>query len=316
MELRNLGKIGQVSALTLGGGGIGAVWGERSRDQAIATVLDAVDHGITLIDLAPSYGNGEAENVVGQAFKGDLPSGIKVTTKCQLRNVPGEEIYPRLIESLHESLSRLQLNHVDIFLLHSNIIPDRDLAENGTSLSTYTDYVIPAFEKIKTSGLISHWGITGIGWPSAINTALEEQKKPAVVQCIANLLDSGGGLDRSPEKPNPRKAIELAHNNNVGVMGIRAVQAGALTDKIDRALPNDHSEILDYAKASPFRALAKEFGISSAMLAHRYTLSMKNVDTVVLGVKNQNELQECLEAESLGRLSTEEIKAIDDCISV
>ena len=52
------------------------------------------------------------------------------------------------------------------------------------------------------------------------------------------------------------------------------------------------------------------------MLAHRYTLSMKNVDTVVLGVKNQNELQECLEAESLGRLSTEEIKAIDDCISV
>ena len=100
MELRNLGKIGQVSALTLGGGGIGAVWGERSREQAIATVLDAVDHGITLIDLAPSYGNGEAENVVGQAFKGDLPSGIKVTTKCQLRNIPGEEIYSQLISGL------------------------------------------------------------------------------------------------------------------------------------------------------------------------------------------------------------------------
>ena len=316
MELRSLGEVGQVSALTLGGGGIGAVWGERSRDEAIATVLDAVDNGITLIDLAPSYGNGEAENVVGQTFKGNLPSGVKVTTKCQLRNISGGEVYSILIESLHESLSRLQLNHVDIFLLHSNIIPANDLAEHGTSLSIYTDYVRPAFERIKAAGLISHWGITGIGWPSAIITALEESQKPAVVQCIANLLDSGGGLDRSPEKSNPRKAIEVAHNNNVRVMGIRAVQAGALTDKIDRRLPNDHSETLDYAKAAPFRTLAKEFGTSPAILAHRYTLSMKNVDTVVLGVKNQNELQECLDAELSGNLTPSEIKAIDDCISV
>ena len=78
-------------------------------------------------------------------------------------------------------------------------------------------------------------------------------------------------------------------------MGIRAVQAGALTSAIDRPLPCDHPEMEDFARAAGFRRLAQELEVSPAVLAHRYGLSL-DIDTLVLGVKNRRELAECVEA--------------------
>lgn len=94
-------------------------------------------------------------------------------------------------------------------------------------------------------------------------------------------------------------------------MGIRAVQAGALTDAIDRPLDDDHPAKIDFERAAPLRRLAAEMGESTASLAHRYALSIEGVDTVVLGVKNREELAECVAAAERGPLSPEEIQAVD-----
>ena len=50
---------------------------------------------------------------------------------------------------------------------------------------------------------------------------------------------------------------------------------------------------------------------SAAALAHRYALSIDHVDTVVLGVKNRDELRECVAAEAAGPLEPELIERID-----
>lgn len=44
----------------------------------MATVREAVEQGINLIDVAPTYGDGEAERVVGEAFGGRLPDGVRL----------------------------------------------------------------------------------------------------------------------------------------------------------------------------------------------------------------------------------------------
>lgn len=75
MEMRMFGGLWPVSALTMGGGGIGQVWGATSREESVATVRRAVESGITLIDVAPTYGDGEAETVVGEAFDGRSRTG-------------------------------------------------------------------------------------------------------------------------------------------------------------------------------------------------------------------------------------------------
>ena len=106
-----------------------------------------------------------------------------------------------------------------------------------TPYAVFVDRVRPLFERFVAEGLIGAWGLTGIGHPDTIIKVLGERPAPAAVQCIANLLDSPGGLKFFDGPAKPRTVIAAARANGVGVMGIRAVQAGALTAAIDRPLP-------------------------------------------------------------------------------
>jgi len=331
MQERPFGRLGTVSALTLGGGGIGQVWGTTTRVESIATVRAAVEGGIRLLDLAPSYGDGEAERVVGEAFEGRLPEGVRVTTKCLLGRPDPDEAYALLRESLLASLERTRLPRVDVFILHGQIVPDgyepppapapgntstpaADPRRAGTPRTLFIEAVRPAFERLVAEGLAGDWGITGIGVPRALIDVIGTPPAPAVVQCIANLLDSPGGRGRIDEPARPREIMAAATAAGSAVMGIRAVQAGALTDALDRELPEGHPERRDFERAEPFRAIARDLGESAAALAHRYALSIPGVSTVVLGVKNRVELQDCLDAEARGPLEPELVARIDAAV--
>jgi aryl-alcohol dehydrogenase-like predicted oxidoreductase len=184
-------------------------------------------------------------------------------------------------------------------------------SEFATTWSLYCDAVVPAFERLKEEGLIGAWGITGVGVPATIIDALERMPRPQAVQAVANLLDSPGGLTRLRTPARPREIIATAETNGVGVMGIRAVQAGALTSAFDRPLDPEHPEAIDFVRAAQFRVLCDKWGADPAIVAHRYALGMEGVDTLVLGVKNREELQQCLDAEAAGPLSPEEKVAVD-----
>ncbi|HTI80635.1 MAG TPA: aldo/keto reductase [Acetobacteraceae bacterium] len=317
MNMQPLGALWPVSTLTLGGGGLGMLWGPTTYDECIATVHAAVASGITLLDLAPRYGDGRAEKVVGAAFDGQLPEGVRVTSKCNLGNPPAEQVEGLLRRSIEDSLRRLRLSRLDLFFLHCNLAPrsspmwgNPEAVARLTSYELFVEHVRPAFEKLVDEGVIGAWGLTGIGHPDTIIRVLGEQPAPAAVQCIANLLDSPGGLKFFQGPAKPRTVMAAAHANGVGVMGIRAVQAGALTEVIDRPLPEDHPEVLDYARAAGFRSLCEELGENPAVIAHRYAMSL-DVDTLVLGVKNRAELAECVAAAEAGSLPADLMARID-----
>ena len=320
MKTHPFGRLGEVSTLTLGGGGLGELWGPTTRAECVATVKAAVDAGVTLIDLAPRYGDGKAEQVLGEAFGGRMPAGIRVTSKCNLGNPPVERIERILRQSIEMSLRLTQLERLDVFFLHSNIVPDGDAMWNREDTSRFVPLPVfqqtirPLFEKFVKEGLVAAWGVTGIGHPDAILTVLREDPKPAAVQVIANLLDSPGGLKFFEGPTKPREIMAVAHANNIAVMGIRAVQAGALTAAIDRPLPADHPEVLDYNRAAGYRALCATLGENPAILAHRYALSLP-IDTLVLGVKNRRELAECIAAADSGPLSAELMARIDQSVA-
>src|SRR5438094_1733408 len=321
MKTHAFGRLWPVSSLTLGGGGLGMLWGSTTFDECVATVHDAVAAGINLLDLAPRYGDGKAEKVVGEAFGGRLPEGVRITSKCNLGERPAHRIEGILRRSIEDSLARLRLSRLDLFFLHSNVVPDRahiarwpDAASRMTLYSTFVEHVRPAFERLVAEGVIGAWGLTAIGHPDTIIRLLGERPAPAAVQAIANLLDSPGGLKFFDGPAKPREVMAAARANGVGVMGIRAVQAGALTSAIDRPLPDDHQEMRDYGRAAGFRRLAGELGVTPALLAHRYALSLP-VDTLVLGVKNRRELAECVAAAAAGPLPPEVLARVDASVS-
>lgn len=316
MQYGTLGPLGRVSRLTLGGGGIGHVWGPSAAEEAIASLRLAVDNGIDLIDTAPSYG--DCEEMVARAFEGRLPEGVRITTKHGLGTPPEGEVFTRLRESLEASLKAMRLERIDLMVLHSRICPDGFVfpqenerrAEFATEFSFYRDAVIPAFERLVADGKLGAWGITAIDLPDAAITALELPQKPAAAQVLANLLDSGGEMNNAGVRPRPREVMAAARANGVGVMGVRAVQAGALTSGFDRERVHALDRA-DFDRAASFRELCRQWGEDPSIIAHRYALGIDGVDTLVLGIKDTGELRQALAAEAAGPLAPEEIAQIE-----
>jgi aryl-alcohol dehydrogenase-like predicted oxidoreductase len=265
--------------------------------------------------MAPSYGNGEAESVIGEAFDGHLPDGLRITTKCRIGNVAAAHAYDTLNSSITESLGRLKLDHVDVFLVHNLIVAtDAEGDERRTSRALLAEAIVPAMERLVSEGKTRLWGLTGIGIPDVLIDVLDNGPRPDVIQVMANLLDSPGGLKSYEGPAKPREIIAAAVQNSVPVMGIRAVQAGALTTALDRPKPADNPETLDFQRAAPFRAIAAEVGQTPASMAHQYALSMDGPATIVLGVKNREELRECVAAEATGPMDPALIARIDAAV--
>jgi aryl-alcohol dehydrogenase-like predicted oxidoreductase len=298
MQSRPFGRLGSVSALTFGGGGIGGVWGTTSRAESVTTLRAAVDAGITLIDVAASYGqDGEAERVVGAAFEGRLPEGVRVVTKVALRapwsTVGTEPITAALIDAaLRDSLERLQLDFFDLYLLHDMLIPESGPeGEPGTPLAVFRDTVRPVFEKLVRAGRIGAWGISARGVSSALHDALADEPPPAAAQIVTSALEFDTSL------------AAAAETRGVGVMGIQPVHSGALSDGFDREVEADMAALFE--RAAPLRAIAAELGEPTPIVAQRYALGLPHVSTVVIGVKNRRELEDAVRAEAAGPLPAE-----------
>jgi aryl-alcohol dehydrogenase-like predicted oxidoreductase len=291
----------------MGGGGIGQVWGATTREESVATLRAAVDAGITLIDVAASYGrDGEAERVVGAAFEGRLPEGVRVVTKVALRapwsTVATEPITAELVDkALRDSMERLQLDFVDLYLLHDMIIPESGPEdEPGTPLAVYRETVRPIFESLVRDGRIGAWGISARGVCSALHAALADDPPPDVAQVVANALEFDTAL------------AAAAQARGVATMGIQPVHSGALSEGFDRDVAPSMAALFE--RAAPLRAIAAELGESTPIVAQRYALALPHVSTVVIGVKNRRELKEALRAEAAGPLPADLAKQIAEAL--
>ena len=293
----------------------------------MSTVRAAVDAGITLIDVAPAYGDGEAERVIGEAFHGQLPPGVRIATKvalfarwssvrAQLTAQPvSRKVLVAVVERiLTESLARLRMSYVDLLFVHDPLIAgDPDPDAQGLSRRQFSDDVRPILTEMVAAGRIGAWGMSATGDARTVIAVLDDDVPPAVAQIEANLLRASAATRRgADQEPGQMELIAAAGRRGVGVMGIRPTESGALTDAFDR--PVDDASAAAFRRAAPFRQLATELGVRPAVLAHRYALTIPGVSTVTLGVKNRHELREALEAESAGALSGEIVDRIHAAI--
>jgi aryl-alcohol dehydrogenase-like predicted oxidoreductase len=111
------------SRIGLGTWAIGGVeWGGSDDAAAVATIHRALGAGVTLIDTAPVYGNGHAEEIVGRALAGRRDS-VVVATKAGLEwnergNVVRNASAARIRKEIDDSLRRLRTDYVDIYQIH------------------------------------------------------------------------------------------------------------------------------------------------------------------------------------------------------
>jgi aryl-alcohol dehydrogenase-like predicted oxidoreductase len=110
--------IEKVSRIGLGSQPIGY----HSKEQARETVREAMDNGINLIDTAPAYGLGRAEEILGEVLKEYDREEIVIASKTGLEPRGGRLVRnssPQWIETeIKRSLERLQTDYIDIYQIH------------------------------------------------------------------------------------------------------------------------------------------------------------------------------------------------------
>jgi aryl-alcohol dehydrogenase-like predicted oxidoreductase len=112
------------SRIALGTWAIGGwMWGGTDDAQAVATIKSAVDRGITLIDTAPAYGFGHAEELVGRALaEAGLRDKVCIATKVGLNWTDGKVFRDasraRIQKEVEDSLRRLRTDVIDIYQVH------------------------------------------------------------------------------------------------------------------------------------------------------------------------------------------------------
>ncbi|MDB5880440.1 MAG: Aldo/keto reductase protein [Ramlibacter sp.] len=141
-----------VSRIGLGTWAIGGwMWGGADDASSVAAIRKAIERGINLIDTAPVYGFGHAEEIVGQALKGIRGQAV-IATKAALAWPDGKvrrnATAGRIRAEIEDSLRRLRTDHIDLYQVHW---PDPLVPHEETAL---------ALEKLKQEGKILAIGVS------------------------------------------------------------------------------------------------------------------------------------------------------------
>lgn len=233
MLMRDIGQTGiAASAIGLGTWAIGGwMWGGTDEAQSIAAIHAALDAGVTLIDTAPAYGQGLAEEIVGKALKGRRDKVI-LATKCGLvwHTRAGKHFFDydgapvhrylgkeAIIYEVEQSLRRLGTDYIDHYITH------------WQDSTTPVAETMEALERLKAQGKIRSIG--------ASNTSAED---------VRAYLDAGP-LDAVQEEYSMvKRDIEASHvplclERGVSILSYSSLALGLLTGKIgpDRVFGGD-----------------------------------------------------------------------------
>ena len=201
METRIFGKTGaKITFITMGGCGLGYV-DQMEADKAVKL---AMDHGINMIDVAPTYGNAEIR------LKGWIE---KYRNKFFLSEKTLKRKKNGAWRQLKRSLEKLGTSHFDLYQFHavsSMEELDQILGENGA---------MEAFLEAKETGIIKNIGITAHDDVRVLQKALELSDDIDTV-----LLPVYVAAFAHPSPVNDfKKILEIAREKNIGVTAIKAI---------------------------------------------------------------------------------------------
>ena len=155
----------------------------RERKAEVAALKLGIELGVTLIDTAEMYGNGDAEEIVAEAVAGRRDEMFIVS-----KVLPSNAGRSRAIAACERSLKRLRTDRIDLYLLHW-----RD--------STPLEETIDAFQALVEDGKIRHWGVSNFDIDDMVDLlALSRGRGEACAtnQVLYNLTRRGIEFDLVP----------------------------------------------------------------------------------------------------------------------
>lgn len=303
MEYRQLGQSGLlVSQLAFGTMMFGAsgpleATGSLDLDQAREQVARCRDAGVNLFDTANVYSLGRSESVLGEAL-GQRRDEVLIATKVRLPM--GEDPNDRglsrhhVIASCEASLRRLGTDHIDLYQMHE---------WDGL---TPVDETLSAIEALVTAGKVRYIGVSNFsGWHVMKYLEAAAHGLPRIVshQIYYSLQAREAEYELLP----------LAKDQGIGTLIYSPLAGGLLSGKYrrDAAVPAGSRHLGEWSEP-PVRdweflydivevvaRIAEARGVTPSQVALAYALSRPTVTSLIIGARDNAQLESNLRAAEL-----------------
>ncbi|MBM7035430.1 aldo/keto reductase [Vibrio ulleungensis] len=288
MQYKNVKDL-NASAIGFGCWAIGGTWNNIDDKHSIATIRAAIDHNINFFDVAPIYGKGHAETILGKALKGIERDKVIVATKCGLPwnnagDVRNDLSKANIFKEIDQSLSRLNLDVIDLYQVHW---PDPN-----TPISETAD----ALAELKHQGKIKHVGVSNY----SLEMTLEMMKgvDVATFQGLYNLLEQNPTHYHSiPLQYRAREqALPFCEQHDLKYLPYSPLMQGLLTGTFKRHNNFDHHDDRSnnpklndplfesyYECVEELKRLADSANVSITALAMQWLTNQPHVGPVIAG---------------------------------
>uniref|UniRef100_H3CXF3 Voltage-gated potassium channel subunit beta-1 n=1 Tax=Tetraodon nigroviridis TaxID=99883 RepID=H3CXF3_TETNG len=301
MKYRNLGKSGlRVSCLGLG---TWVTFGSQISDEMAENLMTiAYENGVNLFDTAEVYASGRAEITLGNIIKkkGWRRSSFVITTKIYWGGQAETErglSRKHIIEGLRGSLSRLQLDYVDIVFANRN------------DVNSPMEEIVRAMTFVINQGMAMYWGTSR--WSAMeIMEAYSVARQFNLIPPVCEQAEYHYFQRDKVEVQLP----ELYHKIGVGAMTWSPLACGLITGKYSDGVPecsraamkkgyqwlkervNSEEGRRQLIKIKELHLLADRLSCTAAQLAIAWCLRSEGVSSVLLGVSTTDQLLENLGA--------------------
>ena len=312
---RTIGKSGvEASAVGLGTWAIGGwMWGGTDETQSIAAIQAAVDEGISLIDTAPVYGFGVAEEIVGRAIEGRRDK-VVLATKCGLvwHRRDGNHFFDHDGRAVHrylgadsiaheveQSLKRLRTDRIDHYITH------------WQDATTPIEETMAALERLKAEGKIRSIG--------ASNTSPEDLRAYVAAGQLDAVQEEYSMIKRGIETT----LLPICAEHGVSALSYSSLALGLLSGRIgpertfegdDQRRDNPLFSVRNREKVAAFAAdiaaIAQSHGASTAQIVIAWTLEQPGITFALCGARNPAQAAENARAGRI-RLNEDELKRLD-----
>lgn len=315
MLTREIGASGiSASAVGLGTWAIGGwMWGGTDVDRSIAAIHASIDEGISLIDTAPAYGQGVAEEIVGKALKGRRDK-VVLATKCGLVwhsqqgnhffDYEGKPVHRYLgkdaiIYEVEQSLKRLQVDCIDHYITH------------WQDPTTPIEETMEALEALKTQGKIRSIG--------ASNTSVADVEAYIAAGQLDAIQEEYSMVRRDIENT----LLPVCQKAGVAALSYSSLALGLLSGKMtpervfsgdDQRKDNPRFSMANRKKVAALMETIKPIGAAHgatpAQIVIAWTLQQPGITFSLCGARDAQQASENAKAGRI-RLSAEEVSLID-----
>jgi aryl-alcohol dehydrogenase-like predicted oxidoreductase len=311
MDQRTLGTQGlTVSAEGLGCMGMSEFYGTADSAEAIATIRQALDLGITLLDTADVYGPQTNEQLVGEAIA-DRRDEVILATKFGIvrdpenpraRGVNGRPDY--VMRSCDASLRRLQSDHIDLYYQH-RVDPDVPIEETVGAMAELVDAGKVRFLGLSEAGVETIRRAHDVHPISAVQTEYSLWSRDVEDEILPTLRELGVGLVAYSPLGRGFLTGQITSPDDLAADDFRRTSPRFMGENFARNL-----ELVDRIKE-----IAAEQDCTPGQLALAWVMAQGEDVVPIPGTKRRRYLEENVEATEL-ELSAEDLARIDEVAPV